>query len=234
MAEDEHISPVSPAPVEEEEEEKNEEVSSEDTSSPSHTMVQTYFQYPAAWEAAGLDSPVEESPSEAAVVEEEPAVTDAVEDQEEAEQVSDGGESSADSVQVDLFFHQLEMSLNQSAEPESHEDATETEDNHGTGAGASSSGANNASGSTEAASSGGHTGSVYDLPDTEWTDEDWQIWADVLRCSGKNKGQKRRLEMFRRFKYLRQSGEWVGTSPNDFGKVARTSARPKSAGSRPN
>ena len=231
MAEAEQISPVSPAPVEEEEE-KTEEVSSEDAS---QIMVQTYFQYPAAWETAGLESPpMEESPSEAAVVEEEPAVTDAVGDQEETEQVSDGGESSADSVQVDLFFHQLEMSLNQSAEPESHEDATETEDNHGTGAGASSSGANNAAGSTEAASSGGHSGSLCDLPNTEWTDEDWQIWADVLRCSGKNKGQKRRLEMFRRFKYLRHSGEWVGTSPNELGKVARTSARPKSAGSRPN
>ena len=83
------------------------------------------------------------------------------------------------------------------------------------------------------ASSSNNTGSVYDLPDTQWSDEDWEIWADVLRCSGKNKGQKRRLEMFRRFKYLRQQGQWVGTTPNDHVKSARMSARPKSSGGKP-
>ena len=66
-----------------------------------------------------------------------------------------------------------------------------------------------------------------------WSDEDWEIWADVLRCSGKNKDQKRRLEMFRRFKYLRQQGQWVGTTPNEHAKSARMSARPKSSGGKP-
>ena len=93
MAEDE---PTSPALHEEEEEEQTVVAISEDEGSPKNQqLAQTCFPYPAAWETAGLDSPSGEvSPSEA-VVEEEPAVTDAVEDQDDTEQIPDG---SADSV----------------------------------------------------------------------------------------------------------------------------------------
>ena len=65
------------------------------------------------------------------------------------------------------------------------------------------------------------------------TAEDWEIWRDVLVHSGPNKGQKRRLEMFRRFKYLREQGEWIGSTPDDRAKSARLAARPKSAGGKP-
>ena len=215
----EPTSPVeSEKPQEEaEEEEQVVESSSSGDDSPSMEMVQTFFQYPVNWELAGLSSPeqAEDQNDEVQAEAEEEDTNQAA--GEVAEELESNGGDSEDSTQVDLFFHQTEMAMNESAESTGHEStsATVTVD-HGTGA-----------------SSSNNTGSVYDLPDTQWSDEDWEIWADVLRCSGKNKGQKRRLEMFRRFKYLRQQGQWVGTTPNDHAKSARMSARPKSSGGKP-
>ena len=65
--------------------------------------------------------------------------------------------------------------MNKSAESTGHESTSASVAvDHGTGA-----------------SSSNNTGSVYDLPDTQWSDEDWEIWADVLRCSVKNKGPEK-------------------------------------------
>ena len=217
------LEPTSPAesgkPQEEaEEEEQVVENSSSGDDAPSMEMVQTFYEYPANWEAAGLSSP-EQAEDDDEKVEakselKEEDTTQAAEDI--AEELEPTGGDSDDSAQVDLFFHQMEMAMNESVESTGHESTSAgVSVEHGTGASSS------------------NTGSVYDLPDTQWSDEDWEIWADVLRCSGKNKGQKRRLEMFRRFKYLRQQGQWVGTTPNDHAKSARMSACPKSSGGKP-
>ena len=60
-----------------------------------------------------------------------------------------------------------------------------------------------------------------------WTEEDWEIWREVLRAGGKNKGRKRRLEMFQRHKYLKAQGLWVGGRCHPEGREARMEARPK-------
>ena len=215
------LSPTSPADTEKPQEEAEEEAqvveSSSGDESPSVEMVPTFFQYPANWELAGLSSPeqAEDQNDEVQAKAEEEDTNQGAE--EVAEELESNGGDSEDSAQVDLFFHQMEMAMTESAESTGHESTSASVSvDHGTGA-----------------SSSNNTGSVYDLPDTQWSDEDWEIWADVLRCSGKNKGQKRRLEMFRRFKYLRQQGQWVGTTPNEHAKSARMSARPKSSGGKP-
>lgn len=68
-----------------------------------------------------------------------------------------------------------------------------------------------------------------DLKEGQWTQEDWEIWKMVVKVGGKNKGKKRREELFRRFKYLRKTGQWVGDEPHPLGREARFEARPKHA-----
>ena len=87
---------------------------------------------------------------------------------------------------MDLYFHQLEL-----------DKATPAAEQASSSAGAS----------MEAPSANTSSADVYSLPGQEWTEEDWQIWREVLKCSGKSRGQKRKQEMFRRFKFLRQQGK---------------------------
>ena len=136
----EPTSPVeSEKPQEEaEEEEQVVESSSSGDDSPSMEMVQTFFQYPVNWELAGLSSPeqAEDQNDEVQAEAEEEDTNQAA--GEVAEELESNGGDSEDSTQVDLFFHQMEMAMNESAESTGHEStsATVTVD-HGTGASSS-------------------------------------------------------------------------------------------------
>ena len=69
--------------------------------------------------------------------------------------------------------------------------------------------------------------------DDDWTAEDWRIWDMVIKAGGKNKGRKRRNEMFARFKYLMSTGQWVGTECHPLAREGRFEAKAKSRSSRP-
>ena len=212
-------SPISPCTVEEKAGDGNEEVSpcldevSSSSSSSSRDNIPE-FAYPASWEAVGLESPLgEESAEEEA---------EALEEQEE--DYWKEAEDEVDDIQLDLYFHQMEFFA---AEQEVQEAASSS---RGPEVPVSDDGSVPAPSTVPVATA---AADPYTLPDQEWTAEDWEIWRDVLVHSGPNKGQKRRLEMFRRFKYLREQGEWIGSTPDDRAKSARLAARPKSAGGKP-
>ena len=182
--------------------------------------------------AAMTSMVVEDSPSEEPVLSptspwwNETSSVEEMEEEEKQEEKEDqekeaGSPSEVDQDQVDLYFHQLNL-----------DKATPTAKQASSSAGASME-APSADTSSSRAGSAAASADVYSLPGQEWTEEDWQIWREVLKCSGKNRGQKRKQEMFRRFKFLRQQGEWAGDTPHPAAKKARLQARPKSSAGKP-
>ena len=213
-------SPTSACAVEEKAGDGNEKVSpcldevSSSSSSSSKDNIPK-FAYPASWEAVGLESPLEEGPAE--------EEAESLEEQEEDH--PEETEDEVDDIQLDLYFHQMEMIA---AEQEEVEEAASS--SRGPEVPVSDDGSVPAPSTVIVVTA---AADPYTLPNQEWTEEDWEIWRDVLVHSGPNKGQKRKLEMFRRFKYFREQGEWIGSTPDDRAKSARLAARPKSAGGKP-
>ena len=51
--------------------------------------------------------------------------------------------------------------------------------------------------------------------DQGWTAEEWKLWTEAVRASNKkgSKGRKRKLQLYERFRSLKEQGLWKGTDP---------------------
>ena len=51
--------------------------------------------------------------------------------------------------------------------------------------------------------------------DQGWTAEEWELWTEAVRASNKkgSKGRKRKLQLYERFRSLKEQGLWKGSDP---------------------
>ena len=51
--------------------------------------------------------------------------------------------------------------------------------------------------------------------DQGWTAEEWELWTEAVKASNKkgSKGRKRKLQLYERFRSLKEQALWKGTDP---------------------